>query len=102
MTKVIDIEVAYATPSRQEIVVVGVPEGTNLREAAKLSGINKWFPEIDYDVIPMGIFGKKVAKPETELVSPGIRIELYRPLLIDPKQARLNRAAKKAAQETKA
>ena len=101
MTKVIDIEVAYATPERQKIVVVGVPEGTNLREAARLSGINKWFPEIDFDVIPMGIFGKKVAKPETQSVSPGIRIELYRPLLIDPKEARRNRAAKKAKDAAK-
>ncbi len=102
MGNVIDIEVAYATPERQEIVVVGVPEGSNLRDAARVSGLEGWFPEIDYNTIPMGIFGKKIAKPDEVLVSPGIRIELYRPLLIDPMQARLNRLAKKAAKDKKA
>ena len=95
MAEKICIEVAYATPEKQKIVMLDVPPGTSVLEAARQSGLEKLFPEISYDA-PMGIFGKKVAKPADQEVQPGDRIELYRPLLIDPKQARANRAAKKA------
>jgi hypothetical protein len=90
----IKIEVAYATPALQKIISVNVPEGTSVFDAACESGIEKFFPEIDFDTIDMGIFGKVVKKPKEHKVRAGERIELYRPLIIDPKQARLNRAAK--------
>jgi len=96
MDNLVKIEVAYATPETQKIVVLEVNEGITIREAAMLSGLEKLFPEIDYAKQPMGIFGKKIANPDQQTVSTGDRIEIYRPLLIDPKQARLNRAAKVA------
>ncbi len=96
MSNKILIEVAYAMPHKQEILSVEVPEGTTVYEGACLSGMEKHFPDIDYDSIDMGIFGKMVKKPKEERLRAGDRIELYRPLIIDPKQARLNRAAKKS------
>lgn len=93
----LQIEVAYAKPDKQEIVSLEVPEGTTVLEAARLSGIDRIFPEIDVDSNDMGIFGKVVRDPATHPLRDGDRIELYRPLKIDPKQARLNRARKKQA-----
>lgn len=92
----IEVEVAYARPDRQEIVPVNVPEGTTALEAAKLSGITDIFPEIDPDAIDMGVFGKAIKDPSAHELRAGDRVELYRPLKIDPKQARLNRAKKKS------
>ncbi|MBU2953446.1 RnfH family protein [Marinobacter sp. F3R08] len=92
----IGVEVAYARPDKQEIVPVQVPEGATALEAARLSGIAAIFPEIDVDTIDMGVFGKVIKDPAAHALRDGDRIELYRPLKIDPKQARLNRAKKKA------
>ncbi len=92
----LNIEVAYARPDRQEIVKLTVPEGTSVRQAVTLSGICQVFPEIDPDAIDMGIFSKVIKNPDSHKLREGDRVELYRPLTIDPKQARLNRAKKKA------
>ncbi|MEA1080777.1 RnfH family protein [Marinobacter qingdaonensis] len=89
------VEVAYARPDKQEIVPVTVPEGTTALEAVKLSGIVALFPEVDPESIDMGIFGKVIKDPAAHQLREGDRVELYRPLKIDPKQARLNRAKKK-------
>lgn len=88
----IGIEVAYALPDKQRIVQLRVPDGTSLRTAVALSGIAKDFPEIDPVHCALGIFSKLVKAPEATPVSEGDRIEIYRDLKIDPKQARLNRA----------
>ncbi len=93
----IRVEVAYARPDKQEIVPVTVPEGTTALEAVKLSGITDIFPEVDPDSNDMGIFGKVIKNPAAHKLRDGDRVELYRPLKIDPKQARLNRAKKKGA-----
>jgi putative ubiquitin-RnfH superfamily antitoxin RatB of RatAB toxin-antitoxin module len=90
------IEVAYAKPEKQQILRVEVPEGTTAFEAAMQSGIVSVFPEIDLEAVAMGIFGKVKKAPVTHQLREGDRVELYRPLKIDPKQARLNRARKKA------
>lgn len=94
MANMIDVEVAYALPYKQKIVSVTVDEGASLLDAVKQSGIQTEFPELNLEDAKYGIFGKAVRNPEQEIVKDGIRIEIYRPLLIDPKQARLNRAAK--------
>jgi putative ubiquitin-RnfH superfamily antitoxin RatB of RatAB toxin-antitoxin module len=94
LVQMIKVEVAYATPEKQSIVEVEVPEGTTMVEAVRQSGIDREFPELVLEGVPMGVFGRKIPKPEAEVLSAGDRVELYRPLLIDPKQARLNRAAK--------
>ena len=91
----IKVEVAYATPEKQLIIEVEISPGTTMREAALNSGIDKEFPGLDVAAAPMGLFGRKVAKPDQEVLREGDRVEIYRPLIIDPKQARLNRAAKK-------
>jgi len=90
-----EVEIAYARADRQRIVTLQVPEGTTMSEAARLSGIDELFPEINLDEIDMGIFGKVIKKPAEHPLREGDRVELYRPLKIDPKQARLNRARKK-------
>ncbi|MEE3170059.1 MAG: RnfH family protein [Pseudomonadota bacterium] len=89
------VEVAYARPDRQEIVLVKVPAGTSALEAARLSGITDLFPEIELEKTDMGVFGKVIKDPSAHELRDGDRVELYRPLKIDPKQARLNRAKKK-------
>jgi len=90
------VEVAYARPDKQQIVPVKVPEGATALEAVKLSGIVDIFPEIEPDAIDMGVFGKVIKDPASHELREGDRVELYRPLMIDPKQARLNRVKKKA------
>jgi len=90
----IDVEVAYATPERQEIIALTVPEGTSVQEAVLRSAICDLFPEIDPENQNMGIFGKVVKDPKDHHLREGDRVEIYRPLLIDPKEARANRAKK--------
>lgn len=90
----IRVEVAYALPERQEIVTVDVPAGTSMLDAVKASSICERFPGLDPDNTDMGVFGKAIKQPSHHQVQEGDRIELYRPLMIDPKQARLNRAKK--------
>lgn len=65
-----------------------------MREAARRSQLDEQFPGLDLEAAPLGVFGKKAPKPEQTAVEEGQRVEIYRPLLIDPKQARANRAAK--------
>ena len=84
------IEVAYATPERQKIVECEVEAGTSLRDAVKSSTILEYFPEIAVETCDLGIFGKLVA-PQYELAE-GDRIEIYRPLIADPKEIRRQRA----------
>lgn len=91
----IRVEVAFARPDRQEIIAVDVEQGTTALDAVRRSGIVSLFPEIDPDTSNMGIFGKAIKKPSTHELRDGDRVEIYRPLKIDPKQARLNRAKKK-------
>jgi putative ubiquitin-RnfH superfamily antitoxin RatB of RatAB toxin-antitoxin module len=91
----IDVEVAFARPDRQEIVRLKVEGGTTALEAVRASGIDAIFPEIDPEKDDMGIFGKVIKNPSTHELRQGDRVEIYRPLKIDPKQARLNRAKKK-------
>lgn len=89
------VEVAYARPDKQQILEVIVPEGTSALEAVRISGITGVFPEVEPDSISMGVFGKVIKDPGSHTLQEGDRVELYRPLKIDPKQARLNRARKK-------
>jgi uncharacterized protein len=87
----IEIEVAYARPDRQLILKLEVPPGTTAIEAVRLSGIEEQFPEIDVTRNRIGVFGK-LCKPERLLLA-GDRVEIYRPLLVDPRAARRELAA---------
>ena len=86
----LEIEIVYGLAERQVLKSMTVAEGTTVREAALKSGLEVEFPELDLQQAPLGIFGKTV-KGETVLRD-GDRIEVYRPLLIDPKEARRKRA----------
>lgn len=84
-------EVAYALPDEQVILTVEGQAGMTVQQAIEASGILKSFPEIDLAENKVGVFGK-LAKLDTPL-SPGDRVEIYRPLIADPKEARKKRAA---------
>ena len=98
----IEVEVAYARPDKQKIIKIKVPAGTTAMEMVELSGIVREFPEIDLASAKLGLFGKHLgtkglAGPDDYILQPRDRIEIYRPLLIDPKEVRRRRAAKKKA-----
>ena len=88
----IDIEVAYAEPREQVIVPLKVPAGIAAGEALRRSGVLERFPGIDPQNLSVGVFGVHV--PLHAPLSQGDRLEIYRPLQVDPKQARRNRAAR--------
>ena len=88
----IGIEVAYALPTGQKIIVLNVAPGTTAFEAARRSGIVKLFPDIDLEGSDMGVFGKAVKAHDYQLQE-GDRVEIYRPLTADPKEVRRKRAA---------
>ena len=96
----IDIEVVYALEGEQCLLRLSVPAGTTVREAALCSGMQAHFPGLDLNAAALGIFGKLVAKPEERVLEAGERVEIYRPLLADPKEVRKARAARaRAAQQ---
>ncbi len=96
----IPVEVVYALPLRQCLLQLQVPEGSTALEVVQQSGILPQFSEIDLATASMGVFsrlldGHTLPLPAEYKVRPHDRIEIYRPLLVDPKQARLQRARKK-------
>lgn len=96
-----EVEVAYARPEEQMIVPVRVAPGCTALQAVQDSGILEHFPEIDLEQAKLGVFSKVVARPGEHVLQPGDRVEIYRPLLIDPKEARANRAKKAKAAAAK-
>ena len=84
------VEVVYALPDRQSVVAVQVAKGATLRAAIEASGLLQDFPEIDLDSNAVGIFGH--TRRLDEPVRAGDRVEIYRALLADPKDARRSRA----------
>ncbi len=90
MSDFITIEVAYANPKKQIIISFQAPKNISVKEAIALSGIAKKFNEIDLTKNKLGIFGKIISL-ETKLKHKD-RIEIYRPLIADPKEIRRKRA----------
>lgn len=86
----IRVEVAYARPDRQLILSLDVEEGATLIDAVRDSGILDEFPEIDPEHAKMGVFGKSA--PRDQALREGDRVEIYRPLVADPKEVRRQRA----------
>ncbi|WP_181295751.1 RnfH family protein [Pseudomonas sp. Q2-TVG4-2] len=93
---VIAVEVVYALADKQKLLRLTVPQGTTVREAALRSGMDGFFPGLDLATSPLGIFGKAVPKPDERVLEEGERVEIYRPLIADPKEVRKQRAAKAA------
>lgn len=86
----IEIEVVYALPENQIMRRVSVPSGTTARQAVALSAIIDLFPEIDLACNKLGIFGRLVK--QGTILCDGDRVEIYRPLMVDPKESRRRRA----------
>lgn len=86
----IEIEVVYALPENQIMRRISVPPGTTARQAVELSAIIDLFPEIDLAHNKLGIFGRLVQ--HATILCEGDRVEIYRPLMVDPKESRRRRA----------
>lgn len=91
MSEFIQVEVAYALPHEQTVLSLRVAEGSTAELAIMQSGILKRFPEIDLKTCKIGIFGK-AGKLDVILHNKD-RVEIYRPLIADPKEVRKKRAA---------
>ena len=93
------IEVAYALPEEQVLISLDVEVGTTAEQAVKLSGILEQFPDIDLSKNKLGIFGK--VTNADQILRDKDRVEIYRPLIADPKESRRRRAEKKEARGSK-
>jgi len=89
--EMITVEVAYARPDEQLILETELTAGSTLLQAVEQSGIIERFAEIDLRTMKVGIFGK--LKKQDQVLQQGDRVEIYRPLIADPKQVRKERAA---------
>ena len=88
--ELLEVEVAYATPAQQYLLSVSVPYGSTVEQAIQQSGICEQCSDIDLSAQSVGIFSK-LATLQTVL-NHGDRVEIYRPLLVDPKLQRKERA----------
>ena len=86
----LSIEIAYALPQRQELVHVLLPTGSTVQQASEASGLMQKYAEIDLKQNKVGVFGK-LTKLDAPLRNRD-RVEIYRPLLADPKEVRKKRA----------
>jgi len=86
------VEVAYARPAVQVLLEVDVADGATVEEAIRKSGIIERFPEIDLASQKVGVFSK--VAPLSQALREWDRVEIYRPLIADPKAARRERAQK--------
>ena len=96
MSDNISIEIAYALPDKQRIVKLHVPPGTTALEAVTLSKLDEVFGELVVGPdLKIGVWGKAISADR--VLAAGERVEIYRPLLVDPKEVRKARAAKAKA-----
>lgn len=86
MAEPIHVEVVYALPDRQVVVTVALERGATVQDAITRSGLLQQFPDIDLTQRRVGIFGRLASLNET--LKADDRVEIYRPLARDPKQAR--------------
>lgn len=93
----LDIEVCYATPTVQWLRALQVDAGTTIEQALVLSGVLEQAPQIDLATVVVGIYAKK--KTLDTVLRQHDRIELYRPLQADPKEARRRRAGTRPLKE---
>ena len=84
------VEVAYATPKQQSLIALEVPQGSSLAAAVAASGVLGRHPEIPWPNVEVGVFGQR--KSQDQVLRPGDRVEIYRPLKLDPKTRRRQRA----------
>jgi hypothetical protein len=89
----IRVEVVYALPERQALLAAELPAGSTVAAAIEASGVREQFPGMEIDPASVGIFSRKVTLDR--VLQDGDRVEIYRPLKADPKEARRQRAARK-------
>jgi uncharacterized protein len=87
----VSVEVAYAGAQGQALIPVAGELGLTAREAIERSGVLRRFPEIDLAVNKVGVYGRLI--PLDQALDSGDRVEVYRPLIADPKAQRKKRAA---------
>ena len=80
------VEVVFALPDRQVLEALEIDEGATVAQAIERSGIARRFPEVDMSALQVGIWGRPVDR--THILRQGDRVEVYRPLEIDPREAR--------------
>jgi putative ubiquitin-RnfH superfamily antitoxin RatB of RatAB toxin-antitoxin module len=93
------IEVAYALPDEAFLQSFEIDNSTSVNEAIEISGVLKKYPEIDLKVNQIGVFGKVIALDYK--LRDKDRIEIYRPLIADPKEVRKRKAAEREAKKLK-
>jgi len=91
--RLLSVEVVYALRDEQALIALEVGEGASVREAIERSGILQRYPEIELARGRVGIFGRQVELDAS--LCDGDRVEIYRPLVADPKQARRERAERR-------
>ena len=84
------VEVAWGTAERQTLIALHVEEGATVAQALQAAGVRREFHGLPLESMPVGVFGRPVER--AEVLKPGDRVELYRPLAMDPKEARRRRA----------
>lgn len=89
----ISVDVVYVTPMRQAVKSLSLPAGSDIEAAIRASGLLEEFPEIDLGVNRTGVFGELASLDQC--LQGGERVEIYRPLTIDPKAARRQRVKAK-------
>lgn len=87
-----------SSPRRVQEIVLELPQGATLSQALQASGIQALFPDLDLQHVPAGVWGRK-AGPE-KVLRDHDRVEIYRPLKVNPKVARRERFAKQGARTT--
>ncbi|MCH9691490.1 MAG: RnfH family protein [Gammaproteobacteria bacterium] len=97
--KTIAVEIIYALPHEQRLIRMLVAPGTTAREVLICSGIPEEYPQVDVETAKLGIFGQALGTKGLDaaakyIMQPGDRLEVYRPLIADPKEARKQRAQK--------
>jgi putative ubiquitin-RnfH superfamily antitoxin RatB of RatAB toxin-antitoxin module len=80
------VEVVFALADRQELLVVELPDGATVAAVIDKSGLTRQFPDIAFDTLQAGVWGKPVDRDQ--IVKEGDRVEIYRPLEMDPRDAR--------------
>lgn len=90
MSGPLTVEVVYALPLQQDCTTVTLPEGARVRDAIERSGVVERHPEIGHEARSVGVWNRKVALDQP--LRDGDRVEIYRPLTVDPKDVRRRRA----------
>lgn len=93
----LQVEVVYALAGREDAVSVRLAAGATLGDAVSASGILERHPELAAAALKIGVYGK--IKPADAAAAEGDRIELYRPLALDPKEARRRRASGRSSKK---